>query len=328
MNEFDPIELNQKEEEIREIIQSQIEYCILCQARDSGEWIWIWGERTDIYELFSDYELSDQEISNICDNLSCPNCGADNFDISSEIGLKPQFEIVSEEIIKNSDEKFSKEINVLQRHATNFPFLIYQNETAQKIFDELSQAKFPLTEIKGKFYRVREVKSSEIILSEKMKNPPIGKSHAGRFNHPGQSHYYLSKSKETAIREVVVDEKAALVWVQEYDIKQSIDKILNLSHSIEIVSPTTSTLYIALKLYNTFNWGNRNNGNWKPDYYLTRYIMDCAKKLGYNGILYSSSKVKWTDNIVLFYPDKIKIDMVDEPQVEKYVYQDFDAFPF
>jgi len=328
MNELEPIKLNQKEEKIKDIIQAQIYSCLNCQARDSGEWIWVIGEQINISELFGEHDLTDKEISNISDNLYCPNCGSDNIEPYSEIGVKPYYEIVSEKIIKNSDEKFSKEIFELQEHVTNFPFLIYQNKIAQQIYNELSTSKFPITSVSGILYRVREVKSSEIILPDKMKNPPMGKSQAGRFNHPGQSHYYLSKNKETAIKEVVVDKNAALVWVQKYSLIQPVEKILDLSYSINTVSPTTSTLYIALKLYNTFNWNNRNKENWKPDYYLTRYIMDCSKKLGYSGILYNSSKISYDKNLVLFYPDKIEIQEIGNPEIEKFELKESDEWPF
>lgn len=329
MNELEPKKLNQKEEEIRDIIQSEIYSCALCQPYDSGEVVWVIGEQINISELFFGHELNDDQIERICTHLQCPWCGADNIESYSEIGVKPHYEIISEKIIKDSSEKYGESIFELQKTITQYPFLVYKHPLANKIYCEIEKKQFPITEITGQYYRVREVRNSEVLLSKRMTNPPIGKSKAGRFNHPGQSHYYLSENKDTAIQEVVVDKDAALVWIQKFNIETKIENILDLSYSIEVVSPTFSTLYVALKLYDRFNLSNLNNENWKPDYYLTRFIMDCAKQLGYNGIKYNSSKVSYNKNLVIFYPDKFDIKPIDEPVIEKHkIKKEDDWFEF
>jgi len=212
-----------------------------------------------------------------------------------------------------------------QKSITKYPFLIYQQPLAVEIYNEIRNNKFPVTSISGELYRAREVQSSEILISDNMHNPPSGKSYAGRFNHPGQSYYYLSGSSNTAIKEVISDKKAALVWNQKFQINHQIDKILDLSYSIEVVSTTISTLYVALKIYNKFNRSSLNKDNWKPDYYLTRYIMDCSKKLGYNGIQYNSTKDSYMNNVVLFYPEKVNLEAIGKPNIQQYTKEDYDT---
>jgi len=88
MDPYEPAEINENERLIMVEVQSKIYSCPICQPYDSGEAVWIHGDRTDIIELFEDHELSDDQIERICTHLCCPSCGAENFDSTSEIGLK------------------------------------------------------------------------------------------------------------------------------------------------------------------------------------------------------------------------------------------------
>jgi len=87
MDEFSFPKLTATEEAIKDKIQNQIYYCLNCQPRDSGEWIWIYGERQDLDELFYEYNLKDEQIEKIASHLVCPFCGT-QLERGAEIGLK------------------------------------------------------------------------------------------------------------------------------------------------------------------------------------------------------------------------------------------------
>ena len=132
----------------------------------------------------------------------------------------------------------------------------------------------------------------------------------------GQSHLYLASDKETAIREISEGHNSLLLWYQEFDVEKEINNILDLSYSFENISLSSSVLFLALTEYNDAVYKNGGNlDNWKPDYFLTRYIMDCAKYCGYNGIKYNSTKDGVGHNFVLFYPEKVKLKAIDRPQI-------------
>ena len=109
---------------------------------------------------------------------------------------------------------------------------------------------------------------------------------------------------------------------QEFEILEAVDNILDLSFDWSNLTPSTSLLLLSLKVKDSISRSDRNKELWKPDYFLTRYIMDCAKELGYNGIKYNSIKDRIEFNLVLFYRDKIKIKAIGKPKIEIFMSED------
>ncbi len=149
-----------------------------------------------------------------------------------------------------------------------------------------------------------------------MHNPPKGKPLEGRFNHSGQSHLYLSNNLNTAIKEVVGLNRTQLVWTQEFSIEKEIKNILDLSFNWENLTPSTSAMLLSLKLNNSIDRTDRNKENWRPDYYMTRYIMDCAKELEYSGIKYNSTKDLYEFDLVLFHPQQVGLKSIGRPKIQ------------
>ena len=87
MDEFYKPELSATEDAIMSKLQEQIHYCLNCQPRDSGEWIWIYGERHDLEDLLDEYELEEKQKDKIVSHLICPFCGT-QLDRGYEVGLK------------------------------------------------------------------------------------------------------------------------------------------------------------------------------------------------------------------------------------------------
>lgn len=322
MDEYSKPKLTAKEEKYKQKIQSLIEYCLYCQPYDDGDAVWIYGERTELDELFHSCNVPEEYWNKIMQHLYCPSCGNSSFDLCLDIGVKTEFD---KEVDKHMDEVYGlygSEVRELEKLLESFQLLAYQNKLAKRIYKEIQGKKLPISSASGKFYRARKVESSEVISSNNMYNPPIGKSTEGRFNHSGQSHLYLANEKITAIKEVASDEKPLLVWCQEFEIIDTVNDILDLSFDWDKLTPSTSTLLLSLKVHNSIERNDRNQENWKPDYYLTRYIMDCAKSLGFNGIKYNSVKDSYSYDLVLFYPEKVNIKSIGSPSVEVFMNKD------
>ncbi|MGB0891953.1 MAG: RES family NAD+ phosphorylase [Flavobacteriaceae bacterium] len=313
--EFAP-ELTKKEEGYRKKVQSKINYCSYCQPYDGGEFVWIFGDQIELDELMDSLNIDEKHRENIYWHLGCPNCGNSEFDACSLVGLKTKFEIEIENHIDKALKLFGKKIKKFNEELELAPFLAYKNSFGKQIYKEIKDNTLPIISAGGVYFRSRSVTSSEVFDAERMKNAPLGKPLDGRFNHSGQSHLYLANDKETAIREVASNDKPFLVWIQKFLIKKTVDKILDLSFDWDFLTPSTSILLLSMKLTNSLIRSDRNNENWKPDYYLTRYIMDCAKELGYNGIKYNSAKEYRSYNLVLFYPESIDIVLEEKPKIE------------
>jgi len=319
MHGFDKSELTKKEERLKNKVQSEISYCSYCQSYDGGDIVWIYGKRIELTELFYKCNVPEEYWDNIIGHLYCPSCQNSSLDIGMDVGTKTTYE---KDIEKHMDEVYGlygSDVRELEDLLESYPLLAYKNKLAKRIYKEIKEKILPKTSIKGNFYRARKVENSEVISSNKMFNAPIGRQGEGRFNHSGQSHLYMASDKKTSIKEVTSEKKSILVWNQEFKISTEVNDILDLSFDWSNLTPSTSTLLLSLKVFDSIGRTDRNLYNWNPDYFLTRYIMDCAKSLGYNGIRYNSVKESNAFNIVLFYPDKIDIKPIGNPCIEVFL---------
>ena len=255
----------------------------------------------------------------VISHLHCPSCGNPSFDEYSDIGVKTRFDIEVDKHLNKVHRLYSAQVKAFEDFLEKFPLLAYSNRFGKRIHEELKERKFPSISLEGEFFRARPVESSEVITKDGMYNPPIGKPKEGRFNHAGQSHLYLSNDKATAIKEVIKSEHPILVWCQKFQIFGEVNNILDLTFDWSKITPLTSTLLLALHAHNSIGRTDRNEDLWRPDYYLTRFIMDCAKEQGYNGIKYHSTKDSAEFNVVLFNPSEINIEAIGNPHIEIFI---------
>jgi hypothetical protein len=313
MDEFAKPELKAKEEKLKNQIQEDIHYCLNCQARDSGDWIWILGERYDLEDLFDDYEIKESLRDKISEYLYCPNCGTD-LNRYDEIGLEEKYDIEIKGHLKEAKKKYGKRISKLSQSIKKYPTLALTLPLGKSIYKEIKSLTLPRCKVEGDFFRARKISDSRIMSNEDFLAPPIGKSEEGRFNHSGQSHFYISDDKETAIYESLGVDEPSLIWIQKFELT-TIDNVLDLSYNWDHLGPSTSTLLVALHDSSVLEQSNENKERWKPDYYITRFIMDCAKKSGYNGIRYNTTKNSIGKNTVLFECKQEWILSFEKPEV-------------
>ena len=319
--------LTRKEENFRQKIQSDIIACYNCQPYDSGEPVWIHGEKTEIEDLFFKFNVDEKYWENIVSHLVCQECGT-QITLGCDVAVKTKYENQLDKFIKESKKSFLNKIESFLKFLNKNSLLGYKHSVGKSIYRELKLNKFPITKLSSNdnFYRARKVSNQDIIESAEMFNAPIGKSTEGRFNHSGQSHLYLAESKETSIKEVVQNLRNCLVWVQEFKLFSEVDNILDLTFDITNISLNDNPLLLSLSLANVLEETKNNNEFWRPDYFITRYIMDCAKELGYSGIKYNSTRSFFSYNVVLFYPESIIIENIGNPLVEIFKKNDLDIF--
>jgi hypothetical protein len=305
MEEMKP-ELTPKEEKLLAKVQNKLSYCSYCQSYDGGEVVWIFGARMDIEDLLDDCNVPEKSRDNIMAHLRCPFCGFADFDNSHEVGVKTHYELKQEQHVFIAKKKHGVAIEKLEERLRAHPLLVLEDPMAKKILKEIKNRALPTTEVVGEFYRARKVEDAKVYGSEEMKAPSLGLTNEGRFNHAGQSHLYLAEKEATAIEEVQSDSTSQnLIWIQKFLIKDPIANILDLSAEFDDLGEIASTILVALHYSNSLKKKESNFKYWRPDYYLTRFIMDCAKQQGYNGIKYNSARSYSQANIVLFDTDKV-----------------------
>jgi len=302
-----------KKQRIINKINSQICSCADCESWIDGEPLWLWGDQSDVYDLLFDIGVDPDDFSEYEGEIFCSNC-KNELEIASKVGIKTKYQRDLENYIDKCTKKYNNKLKEFDIYIKEFPLLALNHPIGRKIYHEIQQMNLPKVELNvgDILFRSRLVNSKKILTSEEMKNAPLGKSSEGRFNHSGQSHLYLSNKREGAIAEV---ENNVLVWLQQFEIGNTVKNILDLKYSYDEISLSTNSLLVSIHLTDILCQEGMNNDNWKPHYNITRFIMDCAKELGYAGIRYNSIKLSSSVNYVLFYPENVILLENEEPKV-------------
>ena len=215
---------------------------------------------------------------------------------------------------KNFEKKLEPELYDFYNFLVEFPYLGCLHHIGRKILNELEE-RLPLSKIIENqiWYRTRKVESDEIFTTKDMKAPPSDKvTKAGRFNHCGKSFYYLSEKPQTSCKELKVENNHFLFWLQEVHINK-IDKILDLTiedkNLYEVLGTVIPGLYYVGKISKRAN----TDEPLISEYLVPRFISDAARKIGYNGIIFTSSCEYPERNLVLFNPNDKNIELLKEP---------------
>lgn len=157
------IVLTPREQKTHKKIQDDIHYCLNCQARDNGDWIWVMGERSDIESLFDDYNVNEIRRNKFVKyGLHCNYCGT-SIDRYDEIGLEDSYEKEISIHVKKANQKYGKQINELKSEIKNFPTLAYKLPLAKSIYKEIENKTLPICSVEGTFFRARKVDSPDVL---------------------------------------------------------------------------------------------------------------------------------------------------------------------
>lgn len=289
-----------------ELIQPHIAYCDTCQPYDGGDVVWIFGECTNLEDLFDEYDVPDNLREELVDNLHCQNCGRD-LCRDDKIGLKTHTELEADRRWDDWHQNYDWKIDEFADFLEKYPYLGLNHEIGKKLHSTISN--FPKTDIKEEiWWRARKPLNGKRLSIEDMYPPKFPKAE-GRFNHYGQSVFYLASTVEAAMIEIL-DKGECLAWVQQFNIKE-ISNLLDLSNH---VSAEENVSILALGIINIKlpSMIPKKESPWKPEYFIPRFIADCAKHQGFSGIIFNSEK-HYERNLVLFNWDERSILSINEP---------------
>jgi hypothetical protein len=295
-------------EKYQELIQPHIAYCITCQPYDGGDVVWIFGDRTNLEELFDKYKIPDDLREEISVNLHCQHCERElcRYD---DIGLKTQIELEADRRWDDWHQNYDWKIEEFGDFLEKYPYLGLNHEIGEKLHSTISN--FPKTDIKEEiWWRARKPKGGKKLSMKDMYPPRFPKAE-GRFNHYGQSVFYLASTAEAAMIEIL-DKGECLAWVQQFTIKE-VSNLLDLS---SYVSAEEDIPILALGLINVKfpSMVPSKESPWKPEYFIPRFIADCAKHQGFSGIIFNSTN-HYERNLVLFNRDEYSILPINEPRI-------------
>ena len=267
-----------------------------------------------ILELLTYLAIPHKYQNLISDNLVCPQCRKKikptdtvvaDLSAMEQIFYKKKFEYISKQT--------KKEIDVFYKYLSKYPYLGAEHETGKKISQAIRNYENLCEITDTMLYRARSVVSDKIYTLSDMKAPNPLKHiiYEGRYNHFGQSHFYLSFSEETSQLECCKSENA-VCWIQKIKIHR-LDRVLDLNKLSSDFPENESELLIEGLLVNrTLTKKPQKNRSWKPQYFVTRFIADICKKNGISAIIYPSSQTQ-DSNIVIFSPEKLDYEFIGEP---------------
>ena len=300
--------------------------CIYCNSaydREDDEY-YPYGPTITFEQLLDDIGFSEEEKGKIYENAKCPNCGCD-LEPDSEVTINEYYkeERKYKEYINKITEEIKPKIEEFYDYLINYPFLGYKHDIGIEIANGIKDLN--IVSLKNQtYYRARFPDGGNIFLQDNMlpPNPENISITEGRFNHYGQSHWYLGDSKELCGAECTHLKDNAL-WFQEVKIIKA-DNILDLTE--EYISTfynpenqyNLSVTVAALLLSGILTKPQKIKGSWKPEYFLTRFIADICKEQGINGIIYPSSVYLSGKNLVIFDISKIEYNFIDDPKLEIY----------
>lgn len=269
------------------------------------------ANRMDIDYFLANSRIQDDflpgEIAALRQHLECPNC---------EETLDGGFWIYEHRI--DIPDAFRRDLHEIQQIAVRSPFLLLTHPFARRVFDTIAAygAASVVESVQGAFFRCRVGASLPTPELADFGPPPAGRVAEGRYNHAGQSMLYLAIARATALAEVGV--VGQHLHVAELAVDAPL-RVLDLR--VQEDADDEEAPLIQLLARSALLSAPRKADGWdRPEYVFSRFVADCARHAGYDGIRYGSTKDPFGENLVLLEPGDIAAyvvfkgcDLVDAP---------------
>jgi RES domain-containing protein len=298
-------------DEWAERLQPEVAYCYNCQPRDDGEFIWVVGDQIDMSDFLSEHEVPEKLWDAVAEKLRCDNCGTE-LDLSCEIGRKSNAEKAADEQWRQWHREYAPRLEGFVRWLEKHPYLGADHPLGRDFLAQIKE--FPtVTYARKEWWRARRVEGPTAFTTEEMGPPPLPPKSEGRYNHHGQRVFYLASDKENAAAEAL-GEGESLVWVQQFEILDR-TKLLDLRVPFSHEDMGAIPLLLAGLAWSRAHMTSDDpKSEWKPQYFLPRFIADCARRHGFRGIVFDSPK-HYGQNLVLFKWKAKAVQAVGNPRL-------------
>lgn len=229
--------------------------------------------------------VTESEFRRLLSYIACPNCdgpiGANLFVF--ELPFHP--------------EEFELDLKRLADLAAVAPFLVLTDGFAQRIKDEVTHRCSAIEPSlpSDQFFRGRAVDASAASLTD-FGPPPASKTKEGRYNHAGRPALYLADSWLTCWQECRRPSEGYSIGSFVFTTPV---RILDLSEPQDLAGVMAPVMYSNLAAA-----PSEGDGWDRPEYVVTRFVADCAKVAGIDGIKYLSTRTGMGTNLVLLYGEK------------------------
>jgi hypothetical protein len=200
-------------------------------------------------------------------------------------------------------------IEAFADHLERFPYLGLAHPVGKRIAAAVAEA--PKTTLDdAEWHRARLPQGPERYGPKDLGPPPVTPSE-GRFNHHGQTVFYLASTQYGACAETA-EAPRCIIWVQRWRVRRFRD-LLDLTGAAGETGAGAPLLTAGLNA--VFEHLRPDPGSpWKPEYFVPRFVADMARAAGFRGILYCSTKFDGY-NAVLFAWTRREIAPRGEPEI-------------
>jgi hypothetical protein len=203
---------------------------------------------------------------------------------------------------------FEEDLVELARIASSTPFLVLENPFARHIRDEVRGFASTLDRNMpvGSVFRGRCWDQMKAPLSADFLPPPPDATREGRYNHAGKPVLYTSSDPETCFEELRRPTKP--LYIARLRLKKEL-RLLDF-HASEEKSDLLTALFTSSILS-----GPGDTDGWnQPQYILSRFVADCTKAAGLDGIGYPSVRQAKGYNIAVLH-DAAWSDIVEVEEI-------------
>lgn len=229
-------------------------------------------------------EFEEPEFLRLWAFVACPRCG-------ERMGSN----IFPFEFPFSEARFFEEAFLELGELAHNTPFLVLTSSVARDIFEEVKKtcSKLSAGTPYSQLYRGRCIENPTF---DDFNAPPASVVREGRYNHAGRPVLYLASDEKTCWEEC--GRPRSGFSILEFSAQAPL-LLLNFSDFDELSNLLSALIYSSLMSSPT------DSDGWnRPQYVLTRFVADCARASGIDGIVYPSCRNSNGDNVVLLDASK------------------------
>jgi hypothetical protein len=281
--------------------------------KEDQELIWMQGHRVGVGDFLTDRGVADALQQAVAAKLSCRECGRDDFGLWDEIGIETAEEREHRERWAEWAKKYSGQFDDFATYLAAFPYLALAHPLGRRIRKAI--ADFPRTTLgKREWWRARTPDGARRFRPKDMAPPPPEKATSeGRFNHYGQVVFYLASEPEAAMAETLDSDRGeAVAWTQRFSVPAK-------TEVLDLVQPDfydeARVPILALGLMHRLPALQPRPGSpWKPEYFIPRFIADCAREEGIAGVVFESQK-HMGHNLALFRWTRSRVRALGQPDL-------------
>jgi hypothetical protein len=284
------------------IVEKNFVSCPECEPRGDGEVQWIYGRGpADLRDLVGEL-VPEHLVDQVIKLARCPGCGSD-VAAWGDVGTEWPFETEHRERVEAALRRWTKKLDDFAAYLVKTPALGAMHAVGKRLVKEIGQ--FQRADLSEQiWYRARR-DTGKVFTADDLRAPDPDSVSVpdGRWNHPGQAHWYLADNPDCALAEVLRPGET-VAWVQQWRVAPITGVLDVLSFGADDPCPVSladvrELPLIAVAMIFGGYLDRPTDTPSKPQHLVTRFVLDAAKRAGFAGIRCESATRRGV-NLIIF----------------------------